>query len=192
MNKKISPLLSSAKGFLVEALENYDKQRLNFPSTTMQFTISERSTWLEELRIIHFSGRKSKPAAPFPSVPIQRRLFRGSGVITDTLLLAISFAGLYRSILPVFKFNLIIPSPSLPKKILCPSLAEMFNRSVGIPCFVLMVFHLPVSLKYISIPLSGNKDPVFPGRRFYTGNHIIKPGACFQGFRGFRLYIHYP
>jgi HEPN domain-containing protein len=30
MNKKISSLLSSAKDFLVEALENYDKQRLNF------------------------------------------------------------------------------------------------------------------------------------------------------------------
>lgn len=30
MNKKMSSLLSSAKDFLVEALENYDKQRLNF------------------------------------------------------------------------------------------------------------------------------------------------------------------
>lgn len=159
MNKKISPLLSSAKGFLVEALENYDKQRLNFAIvnavTATELILKERLARIHPCLI--FKNIDSKKVEKEQTVSLRY--------------------------LPQRLNNLSV-SVAAEEAILIQTFAEWRNQIVHhMPSFDKKAAHLqlPQLLDFISIFLRRFLDTpleeVLPKRLYRTANGLLKEWA---------------
>jgi len=156
MNKKISPLLSSAKNFLVEAMENYDKRRLDFAIvntvTATELVLKERLVRIHPCLIFkNIDANKFENEQTVALRHLPKRLNNlGVSIATEESILIRTFAD--------WRNQIVHHMPLFDKKAAHLQLPQLLD-------FIAMFLR-----KHLDIPL----EELLPKRLYKTANGLLK------------------